>query len=120
MNVTFDQAMDLIQMLIIIIALILIHRSVPASELEKLFKSLRDAAARTATPVDDAAVTVGHLFTQILTGQLAGQQPAPAAPTTPQPVPVAVTGVVTASPASVSVPPINAAPTELNSDSVPG
>jgi hypothetical protein len=118
-NVSFDQAMSIIEKLVILIALILLYRSVPAAQLESLFVALEKAAKQTPTTVDDAVIPFGRLLAQLLSGQipgqpaLAGDTPAPTA----QPVPIAVTGVVTASPASVPAAPIDQVDTQLTSES---
>lgn len=98
MPITFDQLMDLIQMLIIIIAMILLHRSIPSAQLARLFATLEKLAQNTDTPVDDAAVTVGKLFSQLLTGQ------ATLPTATPAPVPAAAAVVVTSAPAATPAP----------------
>ena len=45
--------LDLLQTLIIVVALLVIHRSVPVSHVEKLIEQGRRAAQSTRTPVDD-------------------------------------------------------------------
>ena len=109
MQLTFEQAMNLVELLIIVIALILMHRSVPAAQLQGLFNALEKAAAQTPTTVDDTAVSVGKLFASLITGQMPGQSPVagstPAAVTQPS--------VTTAPP--VPVPGTDTAPTQLGS-----
>jgi len=78
----FDQALQLIELLIILIAMILIHRSVPSAQLQKLFDALERNARQTATPVDDQVVGFGKLLATLLTGQMGTPQPAAAGPVT--------------------------------------
>jgi hypothetical protein len=121
---TFNQVLDLIQMLIIIVAMIFLYRSVPAAEIAKLFDRLETNARKTVTPVDDTMVGLGRLVTTLLTGQMPGQ-PVSATdgpPAPPQPVPVSVTGIMAASPAPAGpgVPTktdIHTAPTQLYDES---
>ena len=110
---TFSQVLDLIQMLVIFIGMVFIHRSIPAAQMESLIVRLEANARQTSTTVDDAAVGVARLLSMLITGQVATTdgQPSPQ----PQPVPMTVTGTVTASPAST---PIHTADTVLELDSV--
>jgi hypothetical protein len=95
MQISFEQAMQLLELLIIVIGMILLHRSVPSGALKKLLDTLEKTAAQTPTQVDDQAVGAARLLTTLLTGQLPG-----AAPTaTPTPAPAAVAVAVTPAPA---------------------
>jgi hypothetical protein len=99
---TFSQALDLIQMLIIVVGMFLLYRSVPAAQLEQLVTRLEATARTTQTPVDDTMVGFLRLLMTLVTGQQLTPATAdgqPVAQPQPTPVPMTVTGTLTASPA---------------------
>lgn len=68
--------MDLIEKAAIIVALVLMYRSIPADRLEKMFDALMKAAEKTTTPYDDLAVRVAKSVTEALQKSQA-EQPMP-------------------------------------------
>ena len=108
MQLTFEQVINLVELLIIVIALILMHRSIPSAQLQGLFDALEKAAKQTPTTVDDTAVSAGKLFAQLLTGQQA-QPPAPAVDAAGSTKATVTSATVTQTP----TPDIHAAQTEL-------
>jgi hypothetical protein len=97
MQMSFDQAVQLIELLIIVIAMILIYRSVPTTQVQKLFDALERAAKQSATPLDDQAVSAGRLLATLLTGQVSQT---PMTTSTPAPAMAATPGHAPAVPSS--------------------
>lgn len=49
----FEQAIDLLMLLIIVVALFLAHRSIPADKVDMLITKAKEGAAKTDTKIDD-------------------------------------------------------------------
>jgi len=64
-NMNFEQILNLIQWLVVIIAMFLLHRSVPAQQVEQLLKQLQTTVKKTETPIDDLLLDVATLLNDV-------------------------------------------------------
>lgn len=58
----FEQALDLLMLLIIVVALFLAHRSIPADKVDMLITKAKEGAAKTDTKIDDMLLEVVGLL----------------------------------------------------------
>lgn len=59
---TFEQGLELIQMMVIIVALVLIHRSYPAGKIDQLLDRLAGPVEQSPSKLDDILLEVAELL----------------------------------------------------------
>lgn len=61
-DINFEQLMDLLQLLIVIVALVLVYKSYPAGKIDQLLGQLAEPVAKSETKVDDVLLQVAELL----------------------------------------------------------
>lgn len=65
----FEQALKIIELLIIVVAIFLIHNSFPAGKVKELIELLKTETKKTETPIDDLLLQVVELLNQLRAAQ---------------------------------------------------
>jgi hypothetical protein len=66
MEITFDQLLELIKQAIIVIALLVLYKSVPVSALNELRRIAGEAADKTTTPADNLLLQAYDYFRSLV------------------------------------------------------
>ena len=79
---TLIATLIVVGMLFNIVSMFLMHQSVPAGKVAKLFDTLESLAKQSPSQLDDQAVGLGRALASLITGQALKAEPTPAAVTT--------------------------------------